>query len=681
VAAIFHFKGYQLAKAWVQSPDGQRAASKGLSSAIKVDGEFQPLNLDGWTIQTDSFQGPGWPGEALGSIEAENIHAEFDPGAFFRRAWRISGIQIDRATIDLRPPNDALKRPVPPKKPRPWYAFLLPDHFECGPIVTPDATLKFTFQNETAQIHDAQVQADLIGKDLKYTATSGILEFPYLPPLRIQRLEMLVTRPLITIDTAQLSAVDPNDPARLTLSGKLGMREDKSIDASVDIVQMPIEQILPEDLRSLIHGRATGKLTWTRDSTGKQLFSDGDLTITEGGIDDISVFKQLALLHDNPDLKDFSFDQATCHFHLQDGICTLDLQARSPGKFTLSGKISYELASKVAIIDVAFDDLPLQTWLPPEFKPKSAGMARAALKWQGRLNTIKDSSGTVSINLDGAQMNMPAVLRKALAPKSVRAPDEIQFQKAHLNITYQDQAFTLTQGDLVLPGILNAQLTGHLTSDKLLQATLDWQGLTIQQWLPAGFADQFSGDINGHAVVQVHQWKLGEGMYGGDVTLLHGELRYTWAQSMLARFTNDRRLLEIPLTRARFSWLWDHGNLTVSNIDLRGRDDIGVEGTLRMNAKKELSGFLWVGTKPVYLKSLSGAGDAVFSRKQEGLVWAKVRVWGTTSKPHQDLTQQLVTQIKQRPLVVLGLGLKLASWYVGNLFGANDEWTLSDKSL
>jgi hypothetical protein len=674
LALAGYLEGYKIAKSWVESPAGQRVASRGLGKAIKVDGRFQPLHLNGWTIQTESFAGPGWPGEALGKIDAHNIRAEFDPSAFFRRAWRISGIQIDRASIQLQAPNDALKRPVPPKKPRPWYAFFLPDRFECGPIVVQDTALEFSFQKQTAHIHDAHVQADLIGKDLKYTATSGILDFPYLPPLRIQRLEMMVTRPLITISTAQLAAIDPADPARVTLNGQLGMRENKAIDATVEIVQMPIERILPENLQSLIHGRASGKLVWTRDSSGRQVFSEGDLTITGGRIDDLSVFRQLALLHDNPDLKDFLFDQATCHFRLQDGVCTLDLRARCAGKFDLSGRISYVVATKVSGLDVSFGGLPLQTWLPPDLKAQSSGVAKASLKWQGQLDTIKNSAGTVAINLDGAQLRMPEVIRRVLAPKHLRAPDRIEFQKAELNIDYRDQTFQLTRGDLVLPKILNAQLSGSLSPGTALAAAIDWQGLTIQDWLPPELADQFSGDMAGHATMKVTHWKLADGAYAGEVTLLKGELRYTSVQSMLARFTNDRRLLKIPLTRAHFFWSWDRGNLLVTGIDLRGRDELGVQGELRMKADKKLTGLLWIGTKPVYLQPLADAADAVFTRRAEGLIWARVTVSGTTRKPQQDLSAQVLTQIKRRPFVALGLGLKLVSWYAGNLFGAADEW-------
>jgi hypothetical protein len=679
VVFVACFFGYDAAKAWVQSPAGQRTASTGLGKVVKVDGKFAPLRLDGWTIETDSFTSQGWPGEAIGSLNAYGIRAEFEPGAVWRGAYRIGGIQIDRAQISLVPPNDALKRPIPPKKPRPWYAFFLPHRFECGPIVAASAALDFKFQKETAHIHDARVEADLIGKDLKYTATSGVLEFPYLPPLRIERLEMLVTRPLITVYTAQMAGLDPNDPARLTLHGSIGMRENKAIDASVDLVQIPIDQVLPNDLSHLIHGRASGKLVWKRDASSQQVFSDGEVSLSGASIEDLSVFKQLALLHGNTDLQNFTFDELTMKFHLQDGIFTANLVARSAGKFSLTGTVSYELKSKVADLNLVFTDLPLRTWLPTEFKPNYSGVATATLKWRGRLDTIKDSAGAVTLNLDGAHIHDPVLLQRLLAKKGLRTPDEIDFKTAQLDFSYQDQTFQLTRAQFDLPGLLTVNAVGTLTSpDNTLDADVNWQGLTIGNWLPPTLAEQFSGDINGHVKIHVHQWKLKDGSYVGAIDLVHGELRYTSVQSMLARFVNDRKLLEIPLTRAHFAYDWSDSLLTVNDIDLRGADDLGVQGGLAMSRSGALSGSLWIGTRPVYIKSMAGLGDAVFTRDYEGLLWARVKVSGTVKKPQQDLSTQLMTQLKRHPTALFGLSGKLISWYVGNLFGAENEWKRPD---
>jgi hypothetical protein len=679
LSAVVYFFGYDGFKAWVDSPLGQRTASTGLGKAIKVDGQFAPLHLDGWTIVTDSFASQGWPGEAIGGLNATGVRAELDPAAIWRGVYRIKGIQIDRAQVTLLQPNDALKRPVPPKKPRPWYAHFLPSVIECGPIVSPDTALDFQFQNQMAHIRDAHVEADLVGRDFKYTATSGTLEFPYLPLLRIERLEMFVTRPLVTIMAARLVGIAPNDTAQLTLSGSIGMRENKSIEAIVQVKDMPIEQMLPPDLAALIHGRATGALAWKRDASGQDVFSEGELSLAGATIDDLSVFKQLALLHGNPDLQNFTFDALNVKFHLQNGIFTAKLAASSMGKFSLTGTVTYELKTRIAVLELAFTDLPLKIWLPSEFKPRYSGVGSATLQWRGQLNTIKDSSGAVSLNLDGARINNPVLLRKFLATKGLRAPDEIDFKTAQLDFTYQDQTFQLARAQLDAPGFLTVSASGKLTTpDDALDADMTWQGLILQKWLPSELAQQISGDLNGHAKFYVKQWQYQDGSYAGNVELVRGQLLYTSVQSMFARFVNDRRLLKIPLTRAVFSWNWDNGGFVFSGIDLRGGDDIGVQGRVAANQAGEISGVLWVGIRPAYLKSLMGLGNGVFTRDAAGLKWARVTISGTVKKPRQDLSSQLLAQLGRHPLALFGLSGKLVSWYVGNLFGAKEDWKRPD---
>jgi hypothetical protein len=673
VCAI-HFS-YPLARRWAEAPAGRQAASRGMSKTIKVDGTFAPLRVDGWKIDTATFTSKGWPGEAIGALDATGIEAEFDPSAVAKGAWRIDYVKVARATVTLVPPNDALKRPVPPKKPRPWYLFFLPTRVECGPITCPDADLLYYFQGRAARIRDANVEADLIGKDLQYTAISGVLDMPYLPPMRIERLVMLVTRPFIRVDTAQLAGLDPGDPARVTLSGTIGMRENKAIEATGQVTEIPIEQILPEDLRSVVHGKATGQVTWKRDSTGQQLDSDGRLSLDGARLDDLSVFKQLVLLHGNPDLADFAFDQASCEFHLHHGQAHLQLDAVSPGKLALAGTVDYDVATKRAKIDLAITDLPLRTWLPSEFKPGAAGLAQAHLQWEGALRTMRDSAGHATLSLDGGSLRTPGILRRLLAAKKLRAPEDIQFKTAEMDLRYHDQTFELTRGDFDLPGILSAQVSGQLLAGTHLNAKLDWQGLTIDEWLPPTLADEFSGAIHGHADLQVERWKMADGSYAGNIHLVDGRLSYTPFQSLLARFLSDRSLLDLPLTRASFNWTWSGQRLTVSDLDLATAGyRFGVRGDFAVAPDRSLSGTLWVGTRPEYVRKMAGLGDDVFFPGHDGLRWARVNLSGTAKKPKQDLASQIVAQIGRHPGAIFALGAKGISWYVGNWFGAEKDW-------
>ncbi len=665
--------GYDLAKKWLESPAGPRVAGDAVGKAIKVYGKFEPMTLDDWTIHTASFTSEGWPGEAIGSLDGYGVVAVFNPYGILHGAYQFTSINLDHAVIRLDKPDNAIKL-HPVKKPPPWYAIFMPNRFECGPIICPHSDVDFVFQGTQAGIKDANIQADLIGKNLKYHATSGLLDFPYLQPLNIQLLDMFVTREAITIYDAQLVGTGPNDPSRLTLSGRVGQHADKSIDATVALNEISIEKILPEDLRDLVHGNISGNIKWHRNVAGDNITSEGDLNLNGATIDNLSVFKELSELHDNPDLQDFTFDVASCHYKLDNGVLTMDLKAHAEGKFNMTGTVVYDLKTKTTDLDVVFDQLPLKTWLPPDFKPRYSGVASATLKWHGQLNTKKDSVATIGVNLDGTHISNPTLLRKFLATKGFRAPDEINLDKAQFVFTYQDETFGLKQAELVAPGVINAQLSGTYSSGSDLTARMDWQGLNLGTWLPEKYEQTLSGNLDGHIALAVKKWKFGNGSYGGDINLLNGELHYTSIQSTLARFLDQRPLLKLPLTRTQLSWTWDHGAMTAKNIDIRGGDDIGIKGNMAVDRDNALTGTLWIGAKSDYLNWLPDAQTTVFRHKDDGLYWAQVKLSGTLKKPGQDFGSQVMGQLKKHPEAILGLGCKLVSWYVGDWFGAAKDW-------
>ena len=675
IAAVWHFS-YPLVQYFVESPAGQRIASTSVGRAIKVDGEFAPLHLDKWIITTDSFTSTGWPGEAIGGINMYGVRAEFDPQAVWRGVWHIKGITIEHGQFTLRTPNDALKRQMPPKKPKPWYAHFLPSIFECGPITSPDANVDFEFQNQHAQIAHAPLRADLIGKDFRYTATGGTLQgFPYLPPLHIDFLRVMVTRPMVTIEDAELRSVEAADPARMSMHAQLGQREDKTIKAILDVTEMPIEQMLPPEVAQVVHGRMTGHVTWDRDNTGKNVFSDGDVDLAGASIDDLSVFKMLTVLHGNPDLLKFTFDALHLRFHVRDGVFTGQLVAVANGKFRLDGTVTYEFASKLATIDAKFSQLPLNVWLPPDFKPEYNGVATASLQWKGQVRSVKDSTATLAVNLDNTHVNNPPLLRRMLAKTKIRAPNQIDFKTAEFGFHYENQVFQLTRAVIDAPGVITASANGTVVPpDNTLDAVMTWNSLKLGNWLPPQIAEQVNGDLNGNVKVHARKWKLKDGSYAGDLEMVNGELKDTSVQSIFARWVKDKALLKIPLTRAALTYVWSAGSLTVSDLDLRAGDAFGVTGGLALAPDGALSGELSVGLRDEYVKTLMGLGDAVFTRKADGLLWAKVKVSGTLKKPKQDLSARLIAELPSHPFAAIGLGGRAVSWMVGNWFGAAQEW-------
>lgn len=659
---------------YVDSEQGRQAASRALGNAVKVDGQFSPLHYSRWNIDTDSFQSVGWPGEALAGLNCQKIHVELDPAAVLHHAWRIKSVSMERAQIQLRPPDDALKRPPIPKKTRPWYLFFLPDHVECGPIVSEHSEVTYTYGNQLATIHDAHVQADLIGKDFKYTATSGVLNAPFLPPLQINRLEMLVTHPFIRIYSAELSGLPIGDPAHVSLSGTIGMRQNKAIDATVHVTQIPLDQVLPESLRPLLQGRATGDLLWKCDINGKMIDSKGDLKIDGLRVQHLSLFKPLSALGGNADLDDLPFDHATCHFHLQGDVIKMEISASVPNKFEITGTIGFHNDTRITELNLTVSHLALHTWLPPEMKAHSSGEAQAVILWSGRMDSVKDSTGSLLLNLDGTQIGTPPILKLVLRKKQIKAPEVIALQTGRFDFIYSSGEFRLDHCDLDFPGILSLKMDGKVSPDKTLNANLSWTGLRVEDWLPASLADQLTGEMQGEAHVEVHDWHLQTGVYSGNLRLLDGTMSYTSIQTSLGRFLSDRRLLVLPLNRAQFEWSWNDKDIEISNLDLQAGNQLGLEGNLHVSQTKRLSGQIGLGIQPVYLKSFYGLGDRLFSRNNMGLRWCVVHVSGTLDQPEEDFSKHLDTEMLKHPFSAIQFGGKMASWLLGGWFGSDGDW-------
>ena len=92
---------------------------------------------------------------------------------------------------------------------------------------------------------------------------------------------------------------------------------------------------------------------WKRNADGSNVTSEGDLKLTDAGIDNLSVFKEVTALSENPDLNDFPFSDATCHYRLDNGVLTLQLNSRSPGKFHIAGSIAFNVKTKMTDLDLA----------------------------------------------------------------------------------------------------------------------------------------------------------------------------------------------------------------------------------------------------------------------------------------------------------------------------------------
>lgn len=659
----------RLVERWAAAEGFRGMLSREVSKAMKVEGRFAPLELRDWRVRTDSFESVGMPGEAIGLLRVYGIEGQFDPRGVLDRAWRVNWIRAERGRIALRMPDDSKKIVSPKGKPPPWAA-IMPDHFECGPIHAKDVLLEFPFHGRTATVSNLSVTATLVGRDFKYHGTNGVLDCPLLPPLRVEDMEILVTRPMIEILGARLRALEPGDPARAAAKVRMGMRDDKSIRADITAERLPFDQAMPEKLRGRVTGRASGRIQWANDADGRNARSGGELRLHDVRLRDIPFLDELARVHSNPDLREFLFQEFACAFRLKDDrFDARRVELVSEGKLRLAGDVGYDLRDQVGEVDVDLLEVPLTAWLPEEIKPRVSAAAWGRLRWKGRPEQIEGSTAEGYLEIDDGQVRNPVRLQGLLRPLGVDVPDAFTVQKMAVHFTYAERVFRAEDFELEAPGLIRVNAKGSWDEGDQLQMEADVGDLDLGRWLPAAWRRHVSGSAEITGRWKAPRLDLDRGTGEATLRLSGARLARHEALDLMARFFKNDGFRRLDFDRASLRCIWDGQVMEVREIDIRSRGRVAVTGGLRVMSGGRLAGTLQVGLTPQSLRQLHGAGEAVFSRRDAGFAWATVKIGGTLRKPTEDLGDRLKAAVRQRPWAMLQLGARAASWWLGDLFG------------
>jgi hypothetical protein len=522
--------------------------SKEVSKAIKVEGAFEPMRLEAdWTVQTPGFTSTGWPGEAIGQLDAKGVRGHFAPKGMWERVWQVDLITIEEGQFTLRQPVDALKR-HPAKGTPPWYAVFLPTQFRCGWIDCARADVLFPFAGQECGLRNVRLGALMIERNFKYYVHSGALDFPLLQLMDIDALEVYVTREMVEIGYAYLR--ENQGPGRMNLDGRIGQHSDKSISARVSFENLDFRKILPAQLQNRLTGRMSGTMAYASDHSGNNPLASGALRLNDAHLRDWANIPDFAKVPHASGLDAFDIEDFSFVFDLQNGLFTVkDFACVFRDELELSGDLFYDTRAGEVSFDATITRLPLQAWLPDSLTPK-----------------------------------------------------------------------------------IHGDLKGHL----------NWRSV----------------DKN-----------LAKGTGGGFLNLVGGKIQHFHFQDFLSRFLKDKSYEILPLERARMDWKKTPGGLVLENIDLLSRDRAGVRGRLRVQNDGQLDGTVLAGLPERSLSWMPGATKSVFSHSADGLFWATVHLTGSIRDPQNDLTRQILAELKHHPLALAALAARGLSWWLGDLLG------------
>jgi hypothetical protein len=370
------------------------------------DAHFAPIKRTGmWTAESAGFDADkGW--KALRSIEARGISAKFNPWGIFLRRWQLDYVNIQRGKVEIQ----VYEPKSEPKAARPWYALFLPDRVYLKRVESIEPIdVTWEFRDKRAGFFATHLLITPHGRDFEYQARGGELRMSPLPNLRLQHTHLLITKTLLTLYHLDLQP-ETGATGKIHAEGRAGTRDDKSVDFTINLDRMPLEQLLPNEWNRHIKGEVTSQVHWQGENPRLEK-SGGDiaLTVENGRIAALPFMKKLAALSGEKELENLRLNE--CRFDLAWNYPRFDLKnlrIEDKGKICAEGSLSLQNKSLGGAIELGVAPR-LLNWLPKReeiFPKEHDGYLWTTVHFSGTIDApeqdlsprlveaIKDSPGT-----------------------------------------------------------------------------------------------------------------------------------------------------------------------------------------------------------------------------------------------------------------------------------------------
>jgi len=484
---------------WIAGADFNRMLSQAVSHALKVDGQFGPLELQpDISVMAENFTSKGWPGQAIGSLEANRARGWFDPWGILRGEWRVPRIDIERAEFRVVNPDDKLKVEDPAIPPKPWYAFLMPSQFACGWIDCPDMNIELPLGSQNVRGENQHIGAMMIGKNFKYFGKGGRVVYPDYPPMAIDALEVYVTREMI--DIGYLYLREPQSPrSNLQLAMRLGQHADKSIKASAKIDQLDIVPFLPADVAKMLSGKLNGTLEYATDTSGRNITGGGTVSLADGRLENWDYLDHLAKRSGDSRFGRMELDEASVSYALEGDVVRVgNLAVRTALGITAAGRGSWDTQTSAATLALQVGGVPPGAYLPPDIAGSLRGTLGGTIEWAWQGTDIAKGTGGGTLKLHEAKLS--GFRFQAFLDRFFKNRDYAEMELSQADCSWrQDHAgLYLDNINILAPGQAGLRGSLHIAPDGTLSGTI-LAGLpeSALHWLPDATTTVFARSEDG----------------------------------------------------------------------------------------------------------------------------------------------------------------------------------------
>lgn len=364
------------AQAWLESylkgEPFRRKTEAAIGRALHAQSSVGPLQRQGSALLTESVGLNGQTGAFFKTAHIQDLRAELNLGAIWRRVWKVDTLRFQRLELNLDAPAEApAEYASATSGSSHWWAALLPLKTEIDSIQTDRASLT----RGGAVLRNTRLGAKPLDGGWDVTLEAGELQWPGMPGMDLSQARLVARERACVLRSARLLV---KAGGQISLSGNWDAESGAEIHAQVENVD--VQPFLPVWWQTRLHGSLQGNLRFAKPAAAKEGEISGDLKLTGAMLEALPLLTQLDTFIGNPRFRQVPLKTASVHFSQTAERTQLrDLDLDAGGVLRITGTVTVKAGALQGSLKLGISPSLVQ-WLP-EIRSKVFAESRDGYLW------------------------------------------------------------------------------------------------------------------------------------------------------------------------------------------------------------------------------------------------------------------------------------------------------------
>ncbi|MGK0187255.1 MAG: hypothetical protein ACI9R3_003041 [Verrucomicrobiales bacterium] len=356
------YLGFRVAlKHYLHSDSFLAQINHATSTALRVDGEFEPLSWQDAQASSTRFTGTGKPRSPVREILAQGIEADLNFRSIWDGMWEITELSIDQAHIDLTQKSPSLDPKFSPSITHApsttgsssFLSSLLPKRTQLELVKIESADITFPVPAQFTEGTDGQARAkrlriharplgDRFSDGFQLSGFGGEIHLPDGQRLSLLDYEtrwkdgvLYISDAIATIAT--IADVENSVGARVQCNGRLDTTG-HATELKIHLSGIQVEDVVASDWKQRISGLIESDLTLAINREGTTI--NGDLSITRGVLNALPILDNLADFTKHDTFRRLPLTNVTAEFTKEDETIRFhDIVIESSGTLRVTGAL------------------------------------------------------------------------------------------------------------------------------------------------------------------------------------------------------------------------------------------------------------------------------------------------------------------------------------------------------